>query len=110
MDHRLSKPDTDSWVDERMARMRSFRRQLATYLAECEHTLAREGEGVDCPVVDEIAHRPLVTGALPEYHQPQTPDRGPVVSPSHRARPRPSRPGRSNLRPSNRMGIAHLSS
>jgi DNA-binding transcriptional MerR regulator len=47
-------------VDERMRRMRAFRRQLATYLAECEHTLERGGEGADCPVVDELAHRPLV--------------------------------------------------
>jgi DNA-binding transcriptional MerR regulator len=47
-------------VDERIGRMRAFRRQLATYLAECEHTLEREGETADCPVVDEIAHRPLV--------------------------------------------------
>ena len=47
-------------VDERMRRMRVFRRQLATYLAECEHTLALEGDGADCPVVDEMAHRPLV--------------------------------------------------
>lgn len=47
-------------VDERMRRMRAFRRQLATYLAECEHTLEREGEDAECPVVDEIAHRPLV--------------------------------------------------
>ena len=47
-------------VDDRMRRMRAFRRQLSTYLAECEHTLEREGEEADCPVVDEIAHRPLV--------------------------------------------------
>ena len=47
-------------VDERIERMRSFRGQLATYLAECEHTLDEQGEGADCPVVDEIAHRPLV--------------------------------------------------
>lgn len=47
-------------VDERMRRMRAFKRQLATYLAECEHTLELEGEDADCPVVDEIAHRPLV--------------------------------------------------
>lgn len=48
-------------IDERMRRMRAFRRQLATYLAECEHTLEREGEDADCPVVDKINHRPLVT-------------------------------------------------
>lgn len=47
-------------IDERMRRMRAFRRQLATYLAECEHTLEREGEDADCPVVDKINHRPLV--------------------------------------------------
>lgn len=48
-------------IDERMRRMRAFRRQLATYLAECEHTLEREGEDADCPVVEKINHRPLVT-------------------------------------------------
>lgn len=47
-------------IDDRMRRMRAFRSQLATYLAECEHTLEREGDGADCPVVEEIAHRPLV--------------------------------------------------
>lgn len=57
--HDLLKEKLDE-VDERMRRMRVFRRQLTTYLAECEHTLEREGEGADCPVVDEIAHRPLV--------------------------------------------------
>jgi DNA-binding transcriptional MerR regulator len=53
-------------VDERLERMRAFRRQLATYLAECEHTLAAEGEAADCPVVDEIAHRPLVAIQKPK--------------------------------------------
>ena len=57
--HDLLKEKLDE-VDERMRRMRVFRRQLTTYLAECEHTLEREGEGADCPVVEEIAHRPLV--------------------------------------------------
>jgi DNA-binding transcriptional MerR regulator len=47
-------------VDERLERMRAFHRQLATYLAECGHTLEAQGEGADCPVVEEIAHRPLV--------------------------------------------------
>ena len=47
-------------VDERLARMRTFRRRLATYLAECAHTLEAQGEAADCPVVEEIAHRPLV--------------------------------------------------
>ncbi len=48
-------------IDERLRRTRAFRRQLATYLAECEHTLEREGDEADCPVVEEISHRPLVS-------------------------------------------------
>ena len=56
-------------VDERMRRMRAFRRQIATYLAECEHTLEREGDTADCPVVDEIAHRPLVAIRNKEKHR-----------------------------------------
>lgn len=56
-------------VDERMRRMRAFRRQLATYLAECEDTLELEGDDADCPVVDEIAHRPLVAIQKKEDHR-----------------------------------------
>lgn len=38
-------------LDERMKKMRAFRRTLSKHLAECEHELAEKGQGAHCPVV-----------------------------------------------------------
>ena len=41
-------------LDGRLAQMQSFRRKLATYLADCERALAREQQE-DCPVLFELS-------------------------------------------------------
>lgn len=38
-------------LDERMRKMRAFRRTLSKHLAECEHELEERGQGAHCPVV-----------------------------------------------------------
>jgi DNA-binding transcriptional MerR regulator len=38
-------------LDERMKKMRSFRRTLSKHLAKCEHELTEKGQAAHCPVV-----------------------------------------------------------
>jgi len=38
-------------LDERMNKMRAFRRTLSKHLAECEHELTEKGQAAHCPVV-----------------------------------------------------------
>jgi len=40
-----------SELDERMKKMRAFRRTLSKHLAECEHELTEKGQAAHCPVV-----------------------------------------------------------
>ena len=42
--------------DERLKALRTFRRTLTHYLAECEDALENQGEAAKCPVMVEIAH------------------------------------------------------
>ena len=38
-------------LDERIKKMRAFRRTLSKHLAECEHELTGKGQAAHCPVV-----------------------------------------------------------
>ncbi|MDQ3258418.1 MAG: heavy metal-responsive transcriptional regulator [Acidobacteriota bacterium] len=43
-------------LDERMKRMRDFRRTLSRHLAACECELTDHGEAASCPVMEELDH------------------------------------------------------
>ncbi len=43
-------------LDERIGRMREFRRTLGRHLAACEQELQSHGQAASCPVVVEITH------------------------------------------------------
>ena len=43
-------------LDERMRRMRDFRRTLVNHLAACENELKSHGRTAECPVLVDIAH------------------------------------------------------
>jgi len=43
-------------LDERMRRMRDFRRTLVNHLATCEKELKSHGQTAECPVLVDIAH------------------------------------------------------
>ncbi|MBA3711356.1 MAG: heavy metal-responsive transcriptional regulator [Pyrinomonadaceae bacterium] len=50
-------------LDERMKKMRDFRRTLSRHLAACECELTDHGEEAACPVMEELGHLPKVAGS-----------------------------------------------
>jgi len=43
-------------INERMKRLRAFKRTLSRHLQACETELARHGAAANCPVIIEIGH------------------------------------------------------